>query len=1082
MTKGSDPRSAATPVPGLEEGAFVTLSGKVGSRLTRRRKTGELFVKADLTTDDGNSIPCVWWEARRAPREGARVLVRGDVRRYGEAIEVHVRETRPIGEEAPKSFEHRLLRYFVACVEAEQMREVEFKPGDAGRRFVLLTEGPERIVTGDQPRVELPRDEPITRWCRTRAMAGPAEQSYAGFPLVIGDRRQDDREIRVLGPLFFVPISLRRAGEGYEVVLEASSPELNVYALDLLGVDREEREGLVSALEQLEELSETDAPLDRIRAWLDVLKTEALVPHDFEVVPDALEPLRDGPGLSNTAILYGGERGAIIHHLVQDLEELCALDADQLRKGPLGLLLGAEPAPAMLPAQPQPCVLPTNLSQDEAITNALERPLTVVTGPPGTGKSQVLVNAVAAAMARGESVLFASKNNQAVDVVFERVAQVADRAAPIRAGAARLRGDVARRMQTALARPPEPADFAGALEEWRGTARGLSPIYEQASLRASLEREFAERDAVYAEALRTAPSDTERIERPSDLLSALEEIQASLPRVRRRPRVLPWVKRRWQRTIERVDLLWKEIREGAAPAIELPAALDEAVIPRAREVLRIAAELAELRASRDTVAERLREIPERWELQERLAEAGAHRTNVARRLFRAAWARCLVQAPTSARVAGERFAEGLAQLGRGERTAVGRLLGLVPNVLKIFPVWGVTNLSARANFPLQAELFDLVVIDEASQCDLPSAIPLLYRAKRALIIGDPKQLTHVTSLRPAADLALARRWGLSEEEWDRFSYARTSLFALASERAGGMPIFLDQHFRSRLAIITFSNDHFYGSRLEVLTEEPERGGPAVEWIDVRGRFTRGPGGRSIVNPPEVSAVVEELQRLAADGELDDASIGVVTPYRAQAEAIRERIARSSPDLADRLTVASAHRFQGDERDVILFSPAVSQEMPGYHLAFAAQPNLVNVAITRARRRLIVIGDREACLASGTVLAELARYIDDLTSGGFRSPCERDLYDALVRAAIPARVAVEVGGRILDLAVEMNGRKVDIEVDGAAYHRDTRSDAIRDLELREAGWDVLRFSAREVRADPDACARRVIEFLDPSRSM
>ncbi len=962
------------------------------------------------------------------------------------------------------------------------MRAVEFNLGDAGRRFVLLTQGPERLVTGEEPRVQLPEEEKITRWCRTRVMAGPAEQSYAGFPLVIGDRPRDDRPVRVIGPLFFVPISLRRAGEGYEAVLEASYPELNVYALDLLGIDRQEREGLVSAIEELEELSEAELPLERIRAWLDVLRAEGLVPASFELAPEALEPVGDDPGLSNTAILYAGERGAVIRNLVQDLEELCTVRAEDLRRGPLGILLGAEPCPDAVPAQPQPCVLPTNLSQDEAITNALERPFTVVTGPPGTGKSQVLVNAVAAAMAKGESVLFASKNNQAVDVVFERVAQVAHRAAPIRAGATRLRGEVARRIQTALARPPEPADLGEALAGWRAVASDLWPAYEQASRRTALERELAERDAAYAEALAAAPTGVERIDRPGALAAALEEIRALLPVARRRPRLLPWAKARWQRAVERVAALWAAVREGMAPALSLPGEPDEGSIPEALEVLRAALHLAELREARDAVAERLRELPERWELQDRLAEVREPWMVAGRRLFRAAWARCLWGANRGARVAAERFAEGFARLDRGERAGVGRLLELVPDVLAVFPVWGVTNLSARANFPLRAGLFDLVVIDEASQCDVPSAIPLLYRAKRALIIGDPKQLTHVTSLRGAVDQSLARRWGLSEEEWDRFSYGQTSLFGLAAERVRGAPLFLDQHFRSRLGIIAFSNDHFYGSRLEVLTAEPERAGPAVEWIDVRGRFARGPSGRSVVNPPEVAAVVEELDRLAAGGELDGASIGVVTPYRAQAEAIRDRVAQSTPGLADGLTVASAHRFQGDERDIMVFSPAVSAEMPDHHLTFAAQPNLVNVAITRARRRLIVVGDKEACLGSGTVLAELARYIDDLTSGGFRSPCERELYEALVRASVPVRVGVEVGGRVLDLAVELGDRRIDVEVDGAAYHRDARANAIRDRELREAGWEVLRFSAREVRADPEACVGRVTELLGaPHRS-
>ena len=64
----------------------------------------------------------------------------------------------------------------------------------------------------------------------------------------------------------------------------------------------------------------------------------------------------------------------------------------------------------------------------------------------------------------------------------------------------------------------------------------------------------------------------------------------------------------------------------------------------------------------------------------------------------------------------------------------------------LFPCWAVTSLAARGRVPFTAGHFDLVVIDEASQCDIASALPLLFRAKRSVIIGDPQQLRHITAL------------------------------------------------------------------------------------------------------------------------------------------------------------------------------------------------------------------------------------------------------------------------------------------------------------------------------------------------
>jgi superfamily I DNA and/or RNA helicase len=69
-----------------------------------------------------------------------------------------------------------------------------------------------------------------------------------------------------------------------------------------------------------------------------------------------------------------------------------------------------------------------------------------------------------------------------------------------------------------------------------------------------------------------------------------------------------------------------------------------------------------------------------------------------------------------------------------------------PLIMRAFPLWSVSNLSARSALPLVPGLFDLVIIDEASQCDIPSIVPLLARSKRAVLAGDPMQLKHISTL------------------------------------------------------------------------------------------------------------------------------------------------------------------------------------------------------------------------------------------------------------------------------------------------------------------------------------------------
>ena len=93
---------------------------------------------------------------------------------------------------------------------------------------------------------------------------------------------------------------------------------------------------------------------------------------------------------------------------------------------------------------------------------------------------------------------------------------------------------------------------------------------------------------------------------------------------------------------------------------------------------------------------------------------------------------------------GDRYDEGAG------RKVFRRYYSLFPKVTRLLPCWAVTSLSARGRLPFEPRVFDVVVIDEASQCDIASALPLLFRARRAVIIGDPLQLKHVSTVAPAA--------------------------------------------------------------------------------------------------------------------------------------------------------------------------------------------------------------------------------------------------------------------------------------------------------------------------------------------
>lgn len=142
---------------------------------------------------------------------------------------------------------------------------------------------------------------------------------------------------------------------------------------------------------------------------------------------------------------------------------------------------------------------------------------------------------------------------------------------------------------------------------------------------------------------------------------------------------------------------------------------------------------------------------------------------------------------------------------------------LFPKVSHLLPCWAVTALSAKGRIPFEPGYFDLVVFDEASQCDIASAMPLLYRAKRAVIIGDPKQLSHISGMMRGQDTQLLEKFNLLKD-YVQWSYSSNSLFDLASGIVDGNYIVsLRDHHRSHADIIEFSNREFYEGNLRVAT-------------------------------------------------------------------------------------------------------------------------------------------------------------------------------------------------------------------------------------------------------------------------
>ena len=301
----------------------------------------------------------------------------------------------------------------------------------------------------------------------------------------------------------------------------------------------------------------------------------------------------------------------------------------------------------------------------------------------------------------------------------------------------------------------------------------------------------------------------------------------------------------------------------------------------------------------------------------------------------------------------------------------------------IFPAWGTTLLSMSNSLPLERGCIDLLVIDEAGQCNVSYPVAALARCSRALILGDTHQLEPVTTLTEREERALLEDHDAPEAHpaWAAIRLTRSahsSAQRLAEWRADEV-IRLRDHFRCQPEIIQLSNE-LCGYHLEVhtpaATSAASKALAAVVTLEaVEG--AQEPWYGSQRNEPEAQRVAALVHDLMSQG-VEARDIGVLTPYRAQTTLLRRLLREVGVRVGDWEHTASSqgaasaqeagpllgtiHRLQGGERDVVILSTVATE--PASIAWLNERPNLMNVAVSRARDRLVIVGDASA-LAAGS---------------------------------------------------------------------------------------------------------------------
>jgi len=303
----------------------------------------------------------------------------------------------------------------------------------------------------------------------------------------------------------------------------------------------------------------------------------------------------------------------------------------------------------------------------------------------------------------------------------------------------------------------------------------------------------------------------------------------------------------------------------------------------------------------------------------------------------------------------------------------------IKDVSLMFPVITTTLHSIRNMLPEIEQCVDRTIVDEAGMIDQHKTFPLLVRSRQAIIVGDPLQI------QPIITLSQQRRdnyrqtafldQGLAEIDYHRYSpeeeFSATTYHRAAGasgeDEDKGKGIQLREHYRCQPQIIEYC-DNIAGYGLEVITETtPSLLGANLIAHHVEGNIINN------VNQEEVTAVCELVEHLVNKGySLQD--IGVISPFKVHSDALKESLTQKFSGF-DRNSIGTVHTFQGAEKKVIILSTmACRRQDSGKIVWINRRPNLLNVAVSRAKELFILVGNLYRLEEGGSYTRQLVEHI------------------------------------------------------------------------------------------------------------
>lgn len=551
-----------------------------------------------------------------------------------------------------------------------------------------------------------------------------------------------------------------------------------------------------------------------------------------------------------------------------------------------------------------------NASQKKAVEAALTHQASIIQGPPGTGKTQTILNIVSNLLVQKKSILVVSNNNSAVENVAEKLEKEGLGFLVAQLGSVRNKEKFVE-VQTGCY--PN-------MEEWHlDNLKGVRKLAKESLTAVSLgftgQTRLALLKAEY-DALITEKKYDEMLKVAVDLDNE-------------------WLSTKHSFKIMKLLNLCKMMQEqGISPnlwfCLKWAFLLDFRTYSLLKNNLSVVIELLE---SAYYVARKFEIEQEIDVIEQQLLSVDVKESAEELR-------------QSSLQILKHEIAK---RYGAGRRVVFTRkdIKAKTEEFLKEYPIVLSTTYSAKSCISNDF-VFDYIIMDEASQVDIKTGALALSCALNVVIVGDDMQLPNVVSAEEEKALnAIKETYNVDE----RYNAVTHSFLRSCAEVLKDAPsTLLREHYRCHPKIIQFCNHRFYGGELIAMTKDSGE----KDVLQVI-RTVKGNHAREHFNQREIDAIVQEVMPLCED----KGSVGIITPYRTQAEAINRVLGK---DIA-----STVHKYQGRECDTIIMS--MVDNLP---TSFSDDKNLLNVAISRAKSQLYIVTSGNE-MPEDTNIAQLISY-------------------------------------------------------------------------------------------------------------